>query len=154
MFPDVYSASFFFEKTLLYRIADTDLTQLPPPLPGATTLVVCKTEENKLNDTETAFLGNILKAVGLQPPHVQIIPVAAQNNKLPAASLLRLYQPKNIITFGFQPADLMLNLNPQLYAPFDLSGTKILLADTLNNIENNKSKKLVLWQQLKLMFGV
>ncbi|OWY21752.1 hypothetical protein C7N43_06450 [Sphingobacteriales bacterium UPWRP_1] len=154
MFPNAYSASFFYNKTLLYLIAGANNSGLPQPQTGITTLVVCKTDGAQLPETENAFLANILKAVGLPGNQVQIVPFDLQKGKLPIATLLRNYRAKKIITFGFQPADLMLNITPQLYMPFELGETQILLADALNSMENNKSNKKALWEQLKQMFGI
>lgn len=154
MFPDAYSASFFYGKTLLYPIAHANNPGLPQPQTGITTLVVCKTDGAQLPETENTFLANILKAIGLPVNGAQIIPFAQQNGKLFIATLIRNYGAKKIITFGFQPADLIINITPQLYRPFELGETQILLADALNSIEKDKSKKQVLWQQLKQMFGI
>lgn len=154
MFPDAYSASFFYDKTLLYQIPDAGTLSLPPPTPGATTLVLCKTEQGQLSEPELLFLNNILKAVGLPAEVVQIIPVLPASGKLNIGGLLRVYQPKKIITFGFRPEEIQMNLSLKLYLPFELGGSQILLADALNTLENDKSKKLALWQHLKRMFGV
>ncbi|OWY22193.1 hypothetical protein C7N43_22365 [Sphingobacteriales bacterium UPWRP_1] len=154
MFPNAYSASFFYNKTLLYPIADANYPGLPQPQAGITTLVVCKTADTQLPETENSFLASILKAVGLPGNRVQVMPFVLQNAKLPIATLLRNFGVKKIITFGFQPDELMVNITPQLYLPFELSQTQILLADALNSIEKDKSKKQLLWQQLKQMFGI
>lgn len=153
MFPNTYSASFFYADKLLYKLPNTAAKPMPPPEAGAETVVICASESGRLTETEAVFLNNILKAVGQSPQSVQIIPLSA-SGVFTLAQAVRLYHPQKMLIFGFQPKQVQTNLSLPLYTPAMLAETQILLADSLNTLENNKAKKSVLWQQLKQMFGV
>jgi hypothetical protein len=70
----------------------------------------------------------------------------------PYKTLVSKYSPNKIILFGLGPSDIELPMN---FPPFQIQAfenKKYLCAPTLEEIEENKSTKLTLWQGLQKLF--
>ncbi len=69
---------------------------------------------------------------------------------------LSLLPPENeiFIIFGIPKKDLSLNLNLQMYVPAKLGKRQFLLADSLDVIKDDQTKKRSLWTSLKEIFSI
>ncbi|MBR9921611.1 MAG: hypothetical protein GYB31_12305 [Bacteroidetes bacterium] len=109
-----------------------------------------------VSDTEIAphreMVGKMIGAIQFDlVSDVQTIEITTEE----AFSLMRLCRGsdiKEIILFGIDPEKLGLHLEWPLFRPLLLSGYKILQAESLNKISNNKDNKLKLWNALQQMF--
>jgi hypothetical protein len=114
-------------------------------------LVVDDTDEEVLNVSESEFLNRILKAVQLTEEDIIILNVHhITDEQLPA--ILANFPFKVLISFGVNSYSL---LGTPTAVPYQIpkGQDKIrLLVDNLSSIENDKQKKIKLWENLQLLF--
>ena len=108
-------------------------------------ILVSNSAEEFLSAKETAFLGNILKAVNYNLEDVAIVNMHSCDHSIDEITDIIL--PEQIISFGTE------GMGGNLYTIFDQQDIKNLSADDLSAIEENIDLKKKLWQQLKILFA-
>jgi DNA polymerase III psi subunit len=115
-------------------------------------LIVVKSTSKSLAEKQIFFLTAILKALKLSLTDIHLITDKDENfgsyKKITAK-----YAPKKIILFGISPSDIAL---PMHFPNFQVQGfenKKYLCSPNLEEIEDNKSIKLTLWQSLQQLFS-
>jgi DNA polymerase III psi subunit len=102
-----------------------------------------------LNITDSEFLLKILKAVQLTEDDVAIVNVQSLHKDfLPL--IKEHFNYRVLIMFGIDTVSILEKYVK--YKIFHESGTKILFADSLSEIDKDKQKKLKLWENLQLLF--
>lgn len=133
------------DKTYLEKNAVEDVT-IPKDV-----LIIAKSVSTNLNEKQILFLTSILKALKLGLNDVHLI-TNLNDHFGPYKTLVSKYSPNKIILFGLGPSDIELPMN---FPPFQIQAfenKKYLCAPTLEEIEENKSTKLTLWQGLQKLF--
>jgi DNA polymerase III psi subunit len=133
------------DKTYLEKNAVEDVT-VPKDV-----LIIAKSVSTNLNEKQILFLTSILKALKLGLNDVHLI-TNLNDHFGPYKTLVSKYSPNKIILFGLGPSDIELPMN---FPPFQIQAfenKKYLCAPTLEEIEENKSTKLTLWQGLQKLF--
>lgn len=148
--PKVIAA--LYENTL---IDESDDNQSRAPMQHTVekkkAIFIAESEGTSLTDNKKLFLDAIIKACKLNPSEVEVI---TDNNAIASdyKKICEQYSPASIILFGPSPSAISL---PVFFPPFQVQlfqETKYLYAPALENIENDKSLKLQLWQCLKQLF--
>ena len=109
-------------------------------------------ERNRLTD--------FLKRIFLAAKHdihteATLYPLTAQEKtKLRLADLLSGTDPRYIFVFGIKPSEMGLNIQTQVYTPLKWSGSTLLFADALPQIETQQEKKQLLWRALQQIFDI
>lgn len=99
------------------------------------------------------FLNKILSAIELNTNEVLFLELEdSQIVKLP--NMADEFSIEKIIVFDILPKRICINSSCMKYDIFGLDQTKLLFADSLNEIKSNKELKKNLWICLKEMFGV
>ncbi len=114
-------------------------------------LIIAKSASTNLNEKQILFLTSILKALKLGLNDVNLI-TNLDEHFGPYKTMVSKYSPNKIILFGLGPSDIELPMN---FPPFQIQAfenKKYLCAPTLEEIEENKSTKLTLWQGLQKLF--
>jgi hypothetical protein len=114
-------------------------------------LIIAKSASTNLNEKQILFLTSILKALKLGLNDVHLI-TNLDDHFGPYKTMVSKYSPNKIILFGLGPSDIELPMN---FPPFQIQAfenKKYLCAPTLEEIEENKSTKLTLWQGLQKLF--
>lgn len=133
------------DKTYLEKNAVEDVT-VPKDV-----LIIAKSVSTNLKEKQILFLTSILKALKLGLNDVHLI-TNLDDHFGPYKTLVSKYSPNKIILFGLGPSDIELPMN---FPPFQIQAfenKKYLCAPTLEEIEENKSTKLTLWQGLQKLF--
>jgi DNA polymerase III psi subunit len=105
-----------------------------------------------INIAERALLDKILKAIHLEIDTVDLLIL----NEIPDMDIKTVLSDKKVhhfITFGVPLQQLKMDI---LLAPYQtkvVAGVNFLYSDALGLIENDKAKKLMLWNTLKKQFG-
>ena len=146
---DILSAEFLnFE---IFASPELDFSFLEQLQQGQfNTFITC--EDNPENKELKSFLENILKAVNLDlNKDVMLLNITDKHN----LSFIRLQtkaQFSKAIFFGTDPKSLGINLVLKPYQPVLFDNCHYLLADSLENIQNNVNTKKNLWTCLKEMY--
>jgi DNA polymerase III psi subunit len=133
------------DNTHLDKIVFEDLT-VPKDV-----LIIAKSASINLNEKQILFLTSILKALKLGLNDVHLITNSDEHFGT-YKTMVSKYSPNKIILFGLGPSDIELPMN---FPPFQIQAfenKKYLCAPTLEDIEENKSTKLTLWQGLQKLF--
>jgi hypothetical protein len=133
------------DKTYLEKTAVEDIT-MPKDV-----LIIAKSASTNLNEKQILFLTAILKALKLGLKEVHLI-TNLDEHFGPYKTLVSKYSPNKIILFGLGPSDIELPMNFPQFQIQAFENKKYLCAPTLEEIEENKSTKLTLWQGLQKLF--
>lgn len=113
-------------------------------------LLLYKGTSPRLPDEQHAFLGKILQAVKLDFEDVALL-----NTSLLTAQqypLINEIDAKVWLSFGVAHASLPIKENAPTYKIIKAQNASLLLADTLEEIEADRNKKVLLWNNLKALF--
>ncbi len=108
--------------------------------------------ETTIPTTDSDFLEKILQAVGPGVGTSLCLNIRQQPYSLSA--FRRVYRLRYTLGFGVSPAEMGLQLNSPLYTPLVIGNIMLLFADPLAVIAAEKAKKALLWNALKVMYGV
>ena len=102
---------------------------------------------------DAAFLQEILKAIKITMAHVAVVNVAIY--KADAHDVSNLFDNCNKV-LAFQSVDFLKGQLPidgqQPYFVQEVNGTQVIMADGLEQIREDRNKKLKLWTSLKEVF--
>ncbi|MCB0738687.1 MAG: hypothetical protein KDC92_14325 [Bacteroidetes bacterium] len=94
-----------------------------------------------------SFIYKVLSAVNIQPENIDIVEL----NKMPkmnARTIMAASNAQFVITFGIE------NKTLSDFNVFNFNGKKVLVADDLSNLVEDKARKLKLWSALKNMYQI
>lgn len=106
-----------------------------------------------LPDNELSFLTNILSACKLSLADVAIMNIAKWKPDEVEKAIVQLGS-KNIILFGIEPLSAGLPINFPPYQLQHFNKRTYLCTPVLQDLENDKSLKLKLWNCLKVLFSI
>ncbi len=115
-------------------------------------LLLYKGTGSRIPEAQYTFLGNILKAVNLDFEDVALV-----NTHLLTAEqypLLNEFDAKVWLSFGVAHDAWPIQENAVQYKIIKTKNASLLLAHSLNEIEANRDKKVLLWNNLKSLFGI
>jgi len=119
------------------------------------TIVVIDYPENIIiPGTLKTFLSKILQAVGLKIEDIYLFDIGKSDTE---NMKLEDYNLSDCRIIGFTkriPKRFKTTNNITKYKISKVEGNKVILADTLEEIEKNKSKKLLLWEKLKDLYQI
>jgi len=116
-------------------------------------IVIYQTNESEeLPEDELLFLEKILGAVNLKLEEVVLINIA--QHKVSFSELKNNVVFTTMITFGIWPGQISLNINNKRYCEYSLLNTKVLFADSLQEIMRDPQKKVLLWKELQTLFEI
>lgn len=98
------------------------------------------------------FLTKVLLAANLDLGKDALLAELPADQPYTLAPDLQELQPRQLIVFGFTPAQLGLSFEVKAYQPLAFYGCTWLFADKLSTIESDKLKKTQLWSALKQIF--
>lgn len=147
--PQVIAA--LYENVLIDESGDQDKVPLQYTVEKKKAIFIAESEGTSLPNDKKLFLDAIIKACKLQPSEVEVI---TDKNAISSdyKKINEQFSPSSVVLFGPPPSAISL---PVFFPPFQVQmfqETKYLHAPALENIENDKSLKLQLWQCLKQLF--
>ncbi len=107
----------------------------------------------QMSEGEKELLGKILKAVSLGLDGVDILILKDMESKN-FEPVLKQKAIHHFITFGVALQKLKLEILLVPYQIKKLGGINFMYSDSLAIIEQDKAKKIALWNSLKTMFGL
>lgn len=107
--------------------------------------------EEKLAQKEEIFLGKILHAVNLNFDDVALLNINLIKHE--EYTHLTHFDAKVWLSFGVKSEKLAFKPTTTPYEIITDSGVRYLLADPLEEIQQEKDKKVKLWNNLKLLFN-
>jgi hypothetical protein len=149
-----------FEKHKVYRIDQDDFSCIEDflTLPNIKSVAEPKiavffkdTNENLLNEKLHQFLANILKAVNIDIENVLLVNVSKPIN---AAKVCSTFNLNKAILFGIHLDEVSMQIQINNYQSINLNKISYLFAESLDEIESDKAKKVELWNALKLFFEI
>ncbi len=107
----------------------------------------------KMEPQDQELLENILKAVSYTKAQYCVIELT-QEEQVNFAECCKNATFQYALVFGLLPAQLLLNINPNLHQIFSLNNIQFLWSLDLTSINDsqNRSHKKMLWQQLQQLF--
>jgi len=116
-------------------------------------ILIKNSNEQYLNTSQRDLMAKILAAVNLDFDDIAIINLAHYNQKF---SIDKLTEPgaHYLISFGVAQEDIKMDRNFILDEIFSRGNIKLLFTASLENIEIDRNKKILLWNNLKKMFRV
>ena len=104
-----------------------------------------------LNEKDEAFLEKVLQSVGVKLSEIRLNNIASEELK-ESYDTLQEIPSQRVISFGVSLHKLGLAIDLEKYLLITQESISFLLADTLEEISGNQSKKKQLWQGLKQLF--
>lgn len=144
--------------TQLYKdvlIEDTNAHQRTTPeekIVAKDVLIVVFSPAKILPEKQILFLTAILKALKLSLTDIHLI-TDKDDNFGSYKEITARYSPKKIILFGISPSDISLPMHFPNFQVQAFEDKKYLCSPNLEEIEDNKSIKLTLWQSLQQLFS-
>jgi hypothetical protein len=120
-------------------------------LPNGEYSLIIALDQNAKGAIEMDTLQKIISAIGYDLDRDVIL---LENQLVSSIKLHQQYQVKAVISFGVPLFNLGINIESKLYEPLEIRGIGVLKVEDLSLIAKDKSKKLLLWNGLKLMFGL
>lgn len=116
-------------------------------------LVTSNPQEAHLKDTALAFLISILAACKLSLDDTALI---NQSHRTSAnyTELISFFKPETVLLFGVDPLSFGLPLNFPLFKIQPFNKVTYLYTPSLQEMEQDKTLKLQLWQNLKTLFSL
>ena len=118
--------------------------------PGILVLFLEETQ-NALKDGDRDFLSKILTAVNYSLEKVEFYNIREQSIDAVRTTINNSQAPY-LLAFGVEATAMELENHPELYHPQSLGTRTLLLADALDVISKDQSRKRLLWNALKKMF--
>lgn len=115
-------------------------------------LLLYKGAAPQLPDAQRTFLGKILEAVKLDFEDVALVNTSFLHPE--QFSLLKEMKAKVWLSFGVAHETLPIKENTPQYKIIKTENTSLLLANALEEIEAHRDKKVLLWNNLKLLFDI
>lgn len=135
-----------------YRLLDKPTNSLPKLTDEKKVIIFLSLQEN--NPSTHTFLTKMMGALGIDlKVSCQIINIDPNQN-VDGVDLFRKELPLNLIFFGIEAKNIGLTTKWPPYRCFQLVNHKIILSEKISLIENDKARKLKLWNELKYMFKV
>lgn len=136
---------------VLYNIP-ADTKELIIPEGSEINKILIFVEKNKFGDSESNTLHLIIKAIKLDLQRDITIIKMEPTQKISLSSVSSDFQ--DIILFGLQPSTLGFFVEFKYYEVMKFEKHRMLLADTLTELNNSKTKKAQLWSVLQSMYIV
>lgn len=140
-----------FDTIELFGVADTtsDIQFKGENRSGL--VLLCRSSADVLPADEQEMLGKMLNALKLSWDDVALI--CTQEN-YQFSHLKRKIGFKKLVSFGFTPLQLRLNINADNFRLIDFSGAKIIFSESLSELKENKNNsKDHFWRAMKEMFA-
>jgi hypothetical protein len=99
-----------------------------------------------------SFLKKVLQSVDLNTDEDCFIWEKEPDESVLMGPVLRNHKATTLISFGVAVENLGFNFSLQKYQIATLESGKIMLADDLDKIEQDKNLKMLLWNSLKTLF--
>jgi hypothetical protein len=135
----------------VYSIPESTLEQVSYEGEGLKNIVLV-VEKNHYGEAEAATLQLIIKAIKLDFVKDVILLKPNKNQKISLTSLIPDYQ--DILIFGLKPADLGFFIEYKSYEVLKFETKRMLVSDSLTELNISKQKKGLLWSKLQTMYQV
>ena len=142
----------FSEKDLLFLVPDAPEAT---PLSGQyrkKVLIVAAPETNV--EGCRAFLEKILGAAKILLEEDTLYRFTENGETVPLAQWIRERQPEQVLIFGYEAAQVGVQVQADLYQPVFFQNANLLFADTLSALEPDKTLKTKLWTAMQLVFKI
>ena len=135
----------------VYSIPKSTLEQVSYEGEGLKNIVLV-VEKNNYSTMESATLQLIIKAIKLDFEKDIILLKIDDHEKVSLSSLINDYQ--DILIFGLSPSVLGFFIEYKAYHILQFEKKRMLVADSLQELNVSKSKKGLLWSTLQNMYQV
>jgi hypothetical protein len=110
-------------------------------------------EVDYMNTQQELLLRNILSAMNLNLNDIALINLAHINRGIGIADLEKA-DCRKLIGFGIGSEKLMIGKKIDANQLVEINGIQFLLSYPLDDLQNDKQKKMTLWRNLKVMFNL
>lgn len=135
-----------------YRLPDKPTNSISKLSDEKKVIIFLHTQEN--NTATISFLTKMMGALEIDLKEGCHIVNIDPNQNVNGSDLFRIEKPLNLIFFGIEAKNLGLTTKWPPYRCIQLVNHKIILSEKISSIENDKARKLKLWNELKYMFKV
>ncbi|MEM9546789.1 MAG: hypothetical protein AAGA77_12495 [Bacteroidota bacterium] len=135
-------------KTNIYRIPES---KSQPEITGKGEkglLIAIRTDDKTKN--EATLLG-LVKAIKLDIEK-DVIVVSCPGNCPSLNTILSSQKFTTVILIGMNPDEVGFSLNAKKYFIYKMESFNLLLSDSLNDLNSDKSKKMAFWQNLQALY--
>ncbi|MBK7633521.1 MAG: hypothetical protein WAT22_05550 [Saprospiraceae bacterium] len=136
---------------VIYQIPSLTFDQLSKEGAGLKKIILV-VEKSKYSTMESATLQLIIKAIKLDFEKDIILLKIDDHEKVSLSSLINDYQ--DILIFGLSPSVLGFFIEYKAYHILQFEKKRMLVADSLQELNVSKSKKGLLWSTLQNMYQV
>jgi hypothetical protein len=141
-----------FLKESIYRVSEQTVFENAKGQFAARILVLVF-QENNTSTPPIEFVEKVLTAAKVDINNDALLKLIENTDPIRLFPISLDQTPTKIIAFGIEPAQLGLTLNFQWYQPFQFSDITFLFAEKTTLLENDRDRKLKLWNALKSIFA-
>lgn len=135
-------------KSKIYRISEPDT---PPKIFGNGKKGVMIVLQDPDKEQNIANLNGLVKAIKLDI-NEDVVIVSCIGQFTPIDNLLSSYGITTLILIGTSPEQIGFGITARKYFVYKMEAFKILLSDSLQELNMDKSKKMAFWQNLQSLF--
>lgn len=103
-------------------------------------------------EADQKTITDLLKAIKLTEADDVVKVILDSDESLHLAPLLDQYKIQHVISFGFEPNDLGLNIPAAYNHPFKIADRTIILTQSIADLNTHKDQKMALWKTLQSVF--
>jgi len=148
LIESLYRNSLIMEHTL-----NQDIQVANTKVDKRNILVVVYSTEITLNEKQTLFLQSILKACKLDISTVNIISTGSPHFG-DYKQLISTFGAEKCLLFGLEPSAIQLPMNFPSFQIQSYQNQQFIWAPSLEELENNKTQKITLWNSLQKIFQI
>jgi hypothetical protein len=140
-----------FLEELVYRVSESSVLENTKGQFAKRILVIVKTETG-IEIQSIEFVEKVLTAAKIDLAIDTLLYTTEKTEPIRLFPFAEGKKPDKIIVFGFEPAQIGLNINFYWYFPFVFSDINFLFAEKISLLETDRDRKMKLWNALKSMF--
>ena len=148
LIESLYKNSLISEKTL-----NQDIESANTKIEKRNILVVVHSSEITLNGKQALFLQSILNACKLEANTVNIISTSSPQFG-DYKQLISIFGAEKCLLFGLEPSAIQLPMNFPTFQIQSYQNQQYIWAPSLEELENDKTKKITLWNSLQKIFQI
>jgi len=106
----------------------------------------------KQSEAAEKTLSDLLKAIKLDQAHDILTLTTSTDSPLAISKLIAQHSMEKVLAFGFESADLGFNINQAYNHIYQFADFKLLLSESIAELNADKNKKIALWKSLQELF--
>lgn len=103
-------------------------------------------------ESQEKILADLIKAIKLDPIKDIFKLIINTESDISISAIIDEFSISKVLTFGVSAKELGYNINQSFYHIYNFENHKLLLSESIDVLQSDKNKKIILWQSLQKMF--